>query len=233
MDAATYARAEALLPGNREKWVRGEASAFRFCPGADTFRFRLTMERGERLFSFDPDSGLRHEVEGLTVRETLDEVWNVSPDERWGVRVEGGNIWLLDRDLGTERQVTDDGSAVVPYASRLDWYAVQRQIRGECSGPVVVWSPDSRFFAMEKIDQSAVDEAYLLQLVEGAARPRLVTYRDALPGDARLPEATVFVVALPSGQVREVDLDPFPVTMIQPMLFGHFWFSSRGSRLEA
>src|SRR6185437_7999706 len=124
-------------------------------------------------------------------------------------------------------------SAVVPYASRLDWYAVQRQIRGECSGPVVVWSPDSRFFAMEKIDQSAVDEAYLLQLVEGAARPRLVTYRDALPGDARLPEATVFVVALPSGQVREVDLDPFPVTMIQPMLFGHFWFSSRGSRLEA
>src|SRR5262249_12572488 len=147
--------------------------------------------------------------------------WSPSPDGRWAVRVVDANLRLLDRRSGAERQLTRDGTPQRPYATRLDWYAVQRRLAGAAAPPGVVWSPDSRRFAIERLDQSALAEAHLLKLDEDSARAELVSYREALPGDVRLAEARLWIVEVASGGLTAVQMEPLPVSVIQPLLFGH------------
>lgn len=232
MNRDSYARAEALLPGNRDRLVFGGEVTPRFEPGSDSFRFQERTREGERTMLVDPEAGTCEEAPAAA-REPLAEGWSVSPDERWAVRVEAGNIWLLDRESGEERRLTEDGSPLRPYASRLDWYAVQRELRGVAATPVLVWSPDSTRFVTERLDQSDLGELQLTEVRPGEPRPRLIAYRDALPGDADTATASLHLVEVPSGVVTAVDMEPVPVSLTQPVLFGHVWFAPGGERVEA
>jgi dipeptidyl-peptidase 4 len=227
-----YARAERLLPGHAARLVDGGDATIRFLPGSDRFRLAVPSVAGERALLCDPDAGTLEPALD-DPRPPLGPEWSTSPDGRWAARVVDANLHLLDRDGGEERQVTHDGTPERPYASRLDWYAVQRRLRGMPLDPVVAWSPDSSRLLMERLDQSALAHAHLLQLAHDAPRARPLTFRDALAGDAHVATATLHVVELERGTVVPLAIEPIPCSSIQPLLFGHAWFSPDGTRVEA
>lgn len=230
--AEIYARAEALLPGSAERLIVGGETTAQFLPGSDRFRLCERTAAGERVLLVDPDAGACEEGDA-DERPPLGAEWSVSPDGRWAVRAAEGNLFLLDRDSGEERRLTEDGAPAFGYGSRLDWLAAQRQLRGVPCNPLVAWSPDSRRLVVERLDQSAVGEMHLLQLVEDEPRPRLVSYRAVLPGEEEIAWAHLYVVEVASGDVVEVDAAPAPVTSIAPMLFKRTRFSPDGERVEA
>lgn len=232
MDRRIYERAEALLPGNRDRLVVGGSGSTEFLPGSDAFRFSYDTEGGRRSVLVDPDTGLMQQSADEADRRA-DGLWSISPDGNAALAVREGNLWLRGGPSQPERQLTRDGSPVCPYASRLDWYSVQRSLRGIPLTPVVAWSPDSKMAVVEKIDQSEVPEFQLSQLRPDDPRPRLITYRDGLPSDAVLATSTFFVVDVASGAVIAARMDPVEVSLIQPVLMGQVWFSPDSSTIEA
>lgn len=227
-----YARAEALSGQNAMRLVERSEAVARFLPGSDRFRLVESLPERARVQLVDPDAGTIEEAE--PEREALGEGWAVSPDERWAARLAEGNLVVLDRDSGEERQVTHDGTSVSPYASRLDFWRLEGEMRGFVLPPVVEWSPDGTRLLMERIDQSQVGESHLLRVVEDEPRAQLLTYRDALAGDEHLPTSQLFVVELESGVVTPAQMEPAPVAclaLLHPFRWG--WFSPDGARVEA
>lgn len=227
-----YARAEAVHGQNAERLVERPEAVAQFLPGSDRFRLIERLPDGARTQLVDPDAGTIEETE--SEREALGAGWSVSPDERWAARLSGGNLVLLDRDSGEERQVTHDGTPLCPYASRLDAWRMEAEMKGVVLAPVVEWSPDGTRVLIERLDQSQVGESHLLRVVEDEPRARLVTYRDALAGEEHVATSQLFVVELESGMVTPAQMEPAQVTcfaLLHPFRWG--WFSPDGARAEA
>lgn len=229
-----YARAEALYGQNAERAVDRPEAVAQFLPGSDRFRLVERTFDGARVQLVDPDAGTIEEAD--SEREPLGTEWAVSPDERWAARLADGNLVLLDRDSGEERQVTHDGTPVCPYASRLDWLRMEPEMRGMVLPPIVLWSPDGTRLLIERLDQSQVGESHVLQVVEDEPRSRLLTWRDTLPGDEHMTTSQLVVVELESGVVTPAQMEPAPValySLLHPQPWAWAWFSPDGARVEA
>ena len=213
LPASTYRRAESLLPGNGPRLIGGGEGVAQFDAAGELAGF----EPGPV-----PESG------------ALNDQVACSPDGQRVVEVRDGDIFIRDLgDGGAARRVTEDGSPDRPYATRLDWYRVQRELAGVPQVPVVAWSPDSTRFVAERLDQSRVEVNHLLRVDPRDPRPQLVSYRDALPGDAELTTSELFVVDARSATATRVQMEPLEISMIQPVLFEQVWFSPDSSRIEA
>lgn len=231
MTHETYARAEALLPGNEPLLIVGGETTATFLPGSDRIRLVERLEEGERVQLVDPDEGTSEEP--ADEREPLDDEWSISPDGRWAARAVDYNLFILDRDSGEERQVTHDGTRDRAYATRLDYITIQRDLIGQPPTPVVVWSPDSRRLLIELVDQSQVGDVHLLQLVESQAAARLITFRDTHPGEHGIATSQLQVIDVATGTVTPVQMEPVSVTVVMLLTVPHAWFSPDGTRIEA
>ncbi|HEV7941483.1 MAG TPA: DPP IV N-terminal domain-containing protein [Solirubrobacteraceae bacterium] len=177
---------------------------------------------------YEQQSGCCERLEGLAV----DQAWSVSPDGRWAIAFAGHDLLLLDRRTGSQRQITSDGSAERPYGARLDWRALERRLRSVVSAPLVAWSPDSSAFVVERIDQSQVERTHLLEELSDAPRPRLHTFRDALPADAHLALCELLLVSIETGAITPVSIPPAPMGLLGLIDAKRVWWSSDSSRLE-
>lgn len=133
-----------------------------------------------------------------------------SPDGRWAAFERGENLWVRNLQTREEIQLSTDGEA--------DWgYAVVPE--GCCSvitnrrrkfrpPPALRWSPDSRRIATHRYDERNVERLHLLETATG--RPKLHSYRYALPGDSVIPtfEVYVFDVAARRGVRIGVERQP-------------------------
>jgi dipeptidyl aminopeptidase/acylaminoacyl peptidase len=232
-----YARAERLLPGHAERLIRGGNADGVFDVDSDRFRFVTQRDGDEVGLTLDPAAGSLDDLAADEADEVKAAVQArelaLSPNGQTAVVTREGNLFLRDVASGSERQVTDDGSRDRPYAARLDWYRVQREIAGVPNPPVVTWSPDSSCFVTERLDQSRVREVQLIQCRDDEFGPVLWSYRDALPGDERVVESQLFLVEVDTARATEVQLEPLEISMIQPVLFRQVWFSPDSSRAEA
>jgi dipeptidyl-peptidase-4 len=158
--------------------------------------------------------------------------WSRSPDGRWAVRHEGFDLWLLDRANGAERALTTDGSADRPYGHGLDWRRIERARRGLVDAPAAVWSPDSTAFVVEWIDQSQVRTTHFVEARADDPRPRLLTLRDALPGDPHVARSSLLIVRPHDGGITPIAIEPVPVTLHAQLYRPSAWWSRAGDRLE-
>ncbi len=146
--------------------------------------------------------------EKLTGR-SRDEV--PSPDGKWVAMSRNENLWVRNVNTGQETQLSTDGE--------LNWgYAVQpegccQEITNRRSRrkvwPVVRWSPDSRRIATHKYDERRVESLHLWETVPGA-RPKLHSYKYALPGDSIIPTFEVYVFDVEARRGTKVEIPPIP-----------------------
>ncbi|MDQ3489928.1 MAG: DPP IV N-terminal domain-containing protein, partial [Acidobacteriota bacterium] len=82
-----------------------------------------------------------------------------SPDGRWVSFVRGNNLFVVDVANGGEKQLTRDGAEKI-LNGYLDW-VYQEELYGRGNFRGYWWSPDSRFIAFLRLDESPVPKFVL------------------------------------------------------------------------
>ncbi|MGI8409534.1 MAG: S9 family peptidase, partial [Pyrinomonadaceae bacterium] len=146
-----------------------------------------------------------------------------SPDGRWVSFVRGNNLYVVDVANGGEKQLTRDGAEKI-LNGYLDW-VYQEELYGRGNFRGYWWSPDSKFIAFLRLDESPVPKFVLTngipdnQVVENTDYPmagdpnplvRLgiadVNKTSIIPNPGRLPGA---LGRLPANVLRFGDAVKF------------------------
>ncbi len=149
-----------------------------------------------------------------------------SPDGKQAIFQKEHNLWVRDSN-GAERQLTRDGTHRFEYASAPEsntlWVTAQRA--GLPQPPLAVWSPDSRRILTHRLDQRGMPEFHLVQSVPAEGlRPKLWSFVFPTPGDS-LPQATWWVIDVPTGEAVAVRAPSFGVSYQAPIRFQEAWWT--------
>lgn len=97
------------------------------------------------------------DIKRLTTNKEAEKETDFSPDGKWVSFVRGNDLFVVDTKGNNERQLTRDGREgdKAIYNGYLDWvYEEELYGRGQKRG--YWWSPDSRFIAFLRLDESPV-----------------------------------------------------------------------------
>jgi len=131
-----------------------------------------------------------------------------SPDGRWVAFSRDENLWVQSVETGEEIQLSSDGEEHFGYAVSPEGCCnvvtlARQDVRPP---PVLYWSADSRRIVTHKFDEREVEELHLLEAQTG--RPRLHSYRVALPGDSVIPTYEIHLFDVEARTSAKVGLDP-------------------------
>jgi len=102
-----------------------------------------------------------------------------SPDGRMCAYVKDNNIWLKKFDYDTELQITKDGAINRIMNGATDWvYEEEFAVTN-----LMAWSPDSKYLAYVRFDESAVPE-YRMQMYGETYYPGLYEYKYPKAGES-------------------------------------------------
>ncbi|MBK7392120.1 MAG: S9 family peptidase [Chloracidobacterium sp.] len=136
----------------------------------------ILIDNANDLWYYDVASG---NVKRLTNSRDAELEADFSPDGRTVSFVRGNNLWVVDVAKGGEKQLTRDGrEGDKPiYNGYLDWvYEEELYGRGQKRG--YWWSPDSRYIAFLRLDETPVPKFILAndipndQLIETTSYPQ-------------------------------------------------------------
>lgn len=138
-----------------------------------------------------------------------------SPDGSLAAFRHDRNLWVESED-GATRALTTDGLAFNEYG----WVSGDSQLyvsfenRPGDVPPSLSWSPDSKKLLVHRIDETAVDEMSLWEGAppDGATRPRVISFKQSQPGDAKAPVTTYAVFDVASG--RRIDVNNIPAGLV-------------------
>ena len=157
---------------------------------------------------------------------------NVSPSGRYEARVDAGDLVLVDHVEGTSVSLTSDAEAACGYGSSPEGRnsAVTDRLGNQNVVPRVLWSPDERYLLTHRLDERRVGTMHLWQGApqDGSLRPRIHSYRQALPGDSELPLAHLIVFETGTGRRTDLSWAPLESSFLTPIELGHAWWASGG-----
>ena len=118
----------------------------------------------------------------------------VSPDGTRAVFSRDHNLWLKNLDSGEEKPLTTDGERYYAYAANAD-------ATGPAIRPEAVWSPDSRYLFTAQTDDRQVKSLPVIDFApaDGSIRPKVIDYRQALPGDDHVTRFRMTIIDSETG----------------------------------
>lgn len=139
-----------------------------------------------------------------TVEEAPEERRHMvaSPDSTWEVFAHEHDLYVRPYGGGDTIRLTQDGEEFWEYGLTAPGPGQIRSNRKR--RPNVEWSPDSRHIAVPRIDERGVEHMPLYSST--SRRPEGYTYPYALPGDSVIPQPHYYVIDIPEGDKRKVDL---------------------------
>ncbi|MCR9296588.1 MAG: DPP IV N-terminal domain-containing protein [bacterium] len=169
---------------------------------ADDWKHALVAHAKE-LYFFDADSDT---VRQLThTPEMVEQLPEMSPDGAHVAFVRDNNLWLVDCETTELRQLTSDGSSEV-LNGILDW-VYQEELYGRGNFKGFWWSPDGRQIAFLKLDQTRVPAYQVSDSISYGQTLEATRYPKA---GQDLPDVSLWLVDIESGNQQEVDLSAFP-----------------------
>ena len=151
----------------------------------------------------------------------------VSPDEKTVVFARGHNLFMMDAanyalaqkkaddKAVKETQLTTDGEQYDSYARTLKdenkkVYQTQEKDRKDYRVPAigVVWSKDSKKFAVERADERKVGDLWVINALS-VPRPTLETYRYGMPGEENQPQVELRICDVAARAWVKVKADKF------------------------
>ena len=191
---------------------------------ADGSRIAFGVEGAWWECGLDGSSLRERAVSGLGTRQG-----NVSPSGRYEARVEAGNLALADHVEGASTALTGDAEAGYGYGSSPEGRnsAVTDRIGSRAVIPRLAWSPDERYLLTHRLDERRVGTMHLWQGAppDGSLRPRIHSYRQALPGDTELPLAHLVVFETGTGRRTDLSWAPLESSFLTPIELGHAWWA--------
>jgi len=109
-----------------------------------------------------------------------------------------------------ETQLTTDGEKYYCYGSSGRGQNDEETEKewGKRQGAGVTWSHDSQYFAMTRRDSRLVEELWVVHAV-GSDRPKLETYKYAMPGEENVGVTELLVYDFEAGEMKQIDDDPW------------------------
>jgi dipeptidyl-peptidase-4 len=147
---------------------------------------------------------------------------SISPDEQTILFGRNHNLYYMDKanyekalkdekdpDI-VEHQLTTDGEEYYSYAQRDrgETNVDKEKNKDKRKGVRVIWSRDSKKFAMTRTDERKVKDLWVINSV-AEPRPTLETYKYQMPGESESPVLEVLIFELESKKKTKVDIDRF------------------------
>ena len=145
---------------------------------------------------------------------------NFSPDSTAYVYAMDHNLYIVElKGDSTPKKISTDGVRYYSFGGRdsiqnqfqqQDDDDEQQQGQGRSRDPRVranvVWSPDSKAFAVQRSDSRHVKELYLVDVLADP-RPVLRSYKYAMPGEDSVAQQELLVFRRGAGQLTKVNVD--------------------------
>lgn len=181
-------------------------------------RSGLTFTASGRFWQFEEG-----EVKELQANPN-DPTLLVSPDGTRAVYSKDHNLWLRKLDSGEDKPLTSDGERYYAYAANPD--ATGRPaIR-----PEAVWSPDSRYLFTAQTDDRQVRSLPVIDFApaDGSIRPKVIDYRQALPGDEHITRFRMTVIDTETGKQTPIHYPDLAAARMNDTPFGgnRAWWSA-------
>jgi dipeptidyl aminopeptidase/acylaminoacyl peptidase len=142
----------------------------------------------------------------------------ISPDGTKAVYSKGYDLYWMTMDDVKKLMEDDKDSTVVDHRLTFDgtkefywggsnYRAAEVKDTTERTANYVLWSPDSKYFAVEKYDMSKVKELWVINSV-AQPRPTLQTYKYQMPGEPG-PVNHLFIFDMKDGSNKEIDISAY------------------------
>ncbi|HEX6965510.1 MAG TPA: DPP IV N-terminal domain-containing protein [Gemmatimonadaceae bacterium] len=205
------ARVASDLPFTSVAFTR-DHKAFHFTVDSVRYSWNLASESLTSLGRMAPDSVLPDEerevnddggrVGGGQFGRQDRDFRNFSPDSSAFVFAKAHNLYLVEVGTPDTIQITTDGVKDHSFGFRdttwlqLESESQQRRDRERARDPRVranvIWSPDSRAFAVTRRDARKVNDLYLVNVL-AKPRPTMTAYKYAMPGEPNVPQEELYV----------------------------------------
>ena len=176
-------------------------------PEKIVYRFRYNLNNAELTYTTDKKD------------ERYPEWANVSPDGLTGIYVKGFDLYYMDtlnlhkaakdpKDTTiVEHRITFDGTKEWCYASDNYRGCTQTDTTERRFPQELVWSPDSRHFAVMRWDMSPVKELWVINSLS-QPRPTLETYKYQMPGEPG-PKCFLYMFETETWKGRQIKCNAF------------------------
>ncbi len=234
LPATRYAQAERFLAQSVARLVRNLRPVPNWLAGDDdAFWYHREDDAGGSAVHVEPFTG--RVTTGFSPPTPPAAPAHVvrSPDGRYDLCREGGDLAVVEVATGKRRALTADGEAGRAYGASpgSTLTAVTAARTGQPQPPVAVWSPDSTRVLTHLLDERAVAQLPLLQHVPpDGFRPRVLSSRVPLVGDPELATAQTLCIDVTSGAVSPVG-EPLLVEFFSPLELGWVSWDAAGQRV--
>ena len=149
----------------------------------------------------------------------------VSPDSQKVVFSRNFNLYWMDKASYEKAKKKEDDSSIVEHQltkDGIEYYSyggggnggvnetnVEKERNAKKRKPVFVfWSPDSKKFAMERIDQRKVKDLWVVHSAE-EGRPTLETYKYHMPGETDAPVSYIYIFDMAAQSSKMLNTSAF------------------------
>lgn len=176
-------------------------------------------------FSYNPTSRKLTRIE-REYPETYPDWASISPDGQTVVYAKDFNLYRISRaeyeqlkenerkpkaeqdakldSLIVGKQLTTFGEKDFGFAMPYSYLNTDTLANGKRKGEwSIVWSPDSRHFAVQLDDNRKVKELWVVNSM-ASPRPTLETYKYEMPGDTEIPQAHLYIFDMQNDTYKEI-----------------------------
>lgn len=201
-----------------------------------TFTFQITSSQDAKKDTTDKDKGAKKEIFFFSYdyptrkltwledkkKETKYPDWaSFSPDGKTVVYAKDLNLYRMSREDYEKLKKDDKDSTVTDI--QLTTFGVKDFGFGQpysllntdtlCNGKRkgvwgIVWSPDSRYFAVTVEDERAVKDLWVINSM-ASPRPTLETYKYQMPGEKEAPVEHLFLFDMNDNSYKEIRTSAF------------------------
>ena len=179
-------------------------------------------------FEYNIASGELYEQEDWT-EEKDDPSWaSISPDSSYVVFARDYNLYWMDKEnflKAQEEEEDEKDSTIVEHQLTTEGekdYAFgggytpkenddEETIKKETEkrrGAYILWSPDSKKFALERNDSRKVKALWVINVLN-QPRPDLESYKYQMPGEKEAPQAELWVFDMVQKEGKQIDVSAF------------------------
>ncbi|MCG6188809.1 S9 family peptidase [Maribellus maritimus] len=179
-------------------------------------------------FEYNIASGELYEQEDWKEEKKHPSWASISPDSSYVVFARDYNLYWMDREnflKALEEEEDKKDSTIVEHQLTTDGeknYAFgggytpkenddEKTIKKESEkrrGAYILWSPDSKKFALERNDSRKVKALWVINVLN-QPRPDLETYKYQMPGEKEAPQAELWVFDMDKKEGEQIDVSAF------------------------
>lgn len=215
--------AQQLPIGKLEAAEDGRTFTFQITSSQDAPKDSTDKKKKEKqifYFSYDyPTRKLTH-LKNKDKDPEYPDWASVSPDGKTVVYAKDLNLYRMssedynklkknDKDSTvTEVQLTTNGVANFGFGQPYSLLNTDTLCNGKRRGEYIVWSPDSRYFAVTLSDERAVKDLWVINSMADP-RPTLESYKYQMPGEKESPLTYLYLFDMSDNSYKEIRTSAF------------------------